>query len=241
MACGIIIGSDQAHQRLLPTWWLNYRLHNNFPVTFIDFGMDERGVEWCRARGRVIPLTEKIVFSSYSPEMKKVFGHLPQSVRSAWFKKPLACLKTPYERTLWVDTDCLIRAHLGPLFEHASSFALTEEPKAVIDRWRKLHYLAPHEKLYNSGVIAFEKNSPLLPLWVEACKKRFRGDQEALSAVFYQHRFKPLKLPPTYNWILTTLPMNKKAHILHFAGKSKQTLMTLIHQAETSLKQPLQL
>lgn len=48
---GVIIGCTQILERHLPWWWINYRLHNDNPVTFFDFGMSPPAKEWCKKKG----------------------------------------------------------------------------------------------------------------------------------------------------------------------------------------------
>jgi hypothetical protein len=56
MASGIIVGSDQTQEWLLPWWWKNYARHNTYPVVFVDFGMSLEKKAWCREHGTLVPL-----------------------------------------------------------------------------------------------------------------------------------------------------------------------------------------
>ncbi|EKE08358.1 MAG: hypothetical protein ACD_17C00210G0003 [uncultured bacterium] len=130
--------------------------------------------------------------------------------RNAWFKKPLACLQSPFAKTLWIDVDCEVKAPLTPLFEYASHFAMALEQNP---------YLAQYP-LYNSGVIAFRNNHPLLQCWAEWCylkNKTFRGDQEVFSHMIGERNIRIDELPPIYNWSRRSEERSDAA-ILHWHG-----------------------
>src|SRR5690606_28348364 len=97
--------------------------------------------------------------------------------RNAWFKKSLACLQSPFQRTIWCDLDCEIRGSIEPLFaysEHPSGIALRRE-----DPRESLSY-----PVYNSGVIVFQRNLPLIEEWARQSFEKnheFCGDQDLLS------------------------------------------------------------
>ena len=64
--------------------------------------------------------------------------------RNAWFKKPLACLQSPFKRTIWVDLDCEVRRELGELFALGEqSLALTQDAFVAY---------STSYPIYNSGV-----------------------------------------------------------------------------------------
>lgn len=54
---GVIVGTSQRQEWLLPWWWMHYRLYNNHPVTFINFGdLSPKAIDWCKQRGSLISL-----------------------------------------------------------------------------------------------------------------------------------------------------------------------------------------
>lgn len=197
---GIIVGSDQTLEWTLPWWWDHYRRWNSFPVVFIDFGLSLEKKRWCEERGerkvlRVVDFAEE-VDAATAQEWEREFGTQFWESRNAWFKKPMACSLSPFKRTLWIDLDCEIRGSLAPLFEYAdrnTGFAMAKEQIDV----PKTH------PIYNSGVIAFRQNHPLLKEWGERCLKEsrlFRGDQEVLSALIAEKKIEIDEIPPLYNW-----------------------------------------
>lgn len=201
---GIVVGSDLTQEWLLPWWWENYRHHNQYPVSFVNFGLSEEKKKWCQERGELIPLYVPDIFvkekedvkPSLIKEWETIFGNRFWDSRKAWFKKPLACLCSPYRQSIWIDLDCEIRGSLKPLFDfakHPSGIALTKE---------RTDEPAPIAT-YNSGVIVFRRGLPLIEEWADASFERneaFRGDQELLSQMIAERGLSIGQLPSVYNW-----------------------------------------
>ena len=99
---GIIVGCDKAQEWLLPWWWQHYSKLNSYPVAFADFGMTEKAIAWVSERGRYIKLPAAAPLKEVSPERPE-FRERTQEKRGAWFKKPLACLYSPFPESLWID------------------------------------------------------------------------------------------------------------------------------------------
>src|SRR5579862_7309437 len=122
---GIIVGTDLTQEWLLPWWWKHYSAFNAYPVAFVDFGMSDPVKDWCRERGELISLFVADVFVAEREEidpalvkqMEEACGKEFWPSRHAWFKKPLACLQSPFVKSLWIDLDCEIRGQLDPLFD----------------------------------------------------------------------------------------------------------------------------
>ena len=178
---GVIVGCAQNHEWMLPWWWLNFRLHNEYPVTFFNFGdMSETAKEWCRKRGTLkkVRMPHKIAPKEAVDEnLRAIWEPLVSDLdvweaRAHFFKKPFACLQSPYERTVWIDLDAQVRQPIDPLFDFCDSqteFSVVEEPESVIEEHEKCGMLNKGEIEYNTGVIAFKKESPILKEWAEAC------------------------------------------------------------------------
>lgn len=200
MVEGVVVGSDQTQEWLLPWWWDHYTHHNRYPVTFADFGLSLEKKMWCRERGTLVTLREidfALERDAIDPELVAVweaqFGKAFWPSRGAWFKKPLACLSSPFERSLWLDLDCEVRGNLAPLFElaeHPSGIAMARDSFEV-------------PGIYNSGVIAFRRDLPLLHDWARASFEQnhtFRGDQELLSYLIAEQKLTIGEISPLYNW-----------------------------------------
>lgn len=225
---GIIIGSDQSQEWLLPWWWEHFRRHNNLPVTFVDLGLSKNKKEWCRSRGELIPLRVADIFVCGREEVDpKLFCSWKGNEgvdfwenREVWFKKPLACLQSPYRRSIWIDLDCQI---MGPLEE---LFLTCEAPPGfAICRDRYANYLTT--PTYNSGVIVFQRGLQILETWAELSFTKnhlFRGDQDLLSYLIAEKNILVTELSSIYNW-----PAPEKSDvpimIYHWAGSAVKSIL----------------
>ncbi len=82
-------GCEKSQEKFLKPWFENYTKHNDYPVTFCDFGMSEKAAAWCKQNGTLL------------------------KAKSKAFALP----KSPYENTIWTDINCVIKQTIGPLFE----------------------------------------------------------------------------------------------------------------------------
>ncbi len=224
---GIIVGCDCSQEWLLDWWWSHYARYNSYPVAFFDFGLSENGLRWCSEKGAVIPLPPSPPLKPVSPENKLLWEERAGSgiwpFRAAWFKKPLAFLRSPFPLSLWIDLDCEIRGSLEPLF---NTLALGADIALVPER----HQRPSEETAYNSGVAAFRQNSAILQKWSELClnaNEQFMGDQNALSRAISLHRPSLTLLPDLYNWTMDR-GFREDALILHYISRWKLDLLKLL-------------
>ena len=215
MKRGIVAASDLTQEWILPWWWDNYRKHNSYPVAFVDLGMSFEMKAWCKKRGELIPL-RVVDFASGKEEIdpplakqwKEDHGTFFWDYRNAWFKKPLACLKSPFQKTIWIDIDCEIRGALQPLFKY--------EGLAMAKDWNNAS-----KEVYNSGVIVFDQGSlPLIQEWADGCFKdhaSFPGDQDILSDIIAKKGVRIGQIPDEYNWSRCR-EVNPDAIINHWHG-----------------------
>ncbi|MBS0627492.1 MAG: hypothetical protein JSS09_04705 [Verrucomicrobia bacterium] len=137
--------------------------------------------------------------------------------REAWFKKPFSLLLCPFSSGLWIDVDCQVKGSLEGIF-HCMNFDVTLG--VAKDRDLQSNFLTPKEIQYNSGVIAFKKDAPILKEWIEtslAMEHLLPGDQETLSRAISSFQPKMIELPSIYNWYRSYGP-NENAIIHHFCG-----------------------
>lgn len=221
MTKGILIGCDQNQEWMLEWWWAHYSRHNCYPVAFVDFGMSQEAKKWCQSKGHWISLDapknfvfpKTLISSELISEWEKVYGKELWQGREKWFYKPFALQQTPFDETIWVDLDCEITGPLAPLFQKIhtySKMALALE----INR-------STEEEVYNSGVIAYHRSSPLLEHWTDLSFRhndRFLGDQDVLTFIINSENIEVTELPSKYNWVVRE-GVNFEAIILHWAGK----------------------
>lgn len=245
---GIIVGCANNQEWILPWWYMNYQQYNNYPITFIDFGdMSLAAKSWCHKRGQLMSLnipTNEFVHaqSKFQPELVNLwnttYGDDVWLARLEFFKKPFACLASPYQRTVWMDLDCQIFKSIQPLFdfcENPQGIAVAEEIPPVRLWHAQRGTIEPDEIEYNSGVIAFKHNTPIIEEWAEYCLMQgghLHGDQEALSRMLYEKGDRLPPLDPIYNWRGPITIQNEddcnSIVILHWLGSSKNMIQMQI-------------
>lgn len=221
---GVLVGCDLSQEWLLPWWWEQFQKTNHLPVAFVDFGLSEPMKKWCRERGIFIRLKVADIFvaekEAVDPglicEWEEAYGKQFWENRNGWFKKPMACLKTPFQKTIWLDLDCEVRSSLQEIFsfcEHSSGVAIAQELNDP-----------PHQRGgVNSGVIVFKHGVPLLEEWAREaleCNHLYPGDQDILTVLIGD--FAPL--PHIYNWS-RCYEENPQAVILHWHGRHGKTIL----------------
>lgn len=238
---GIIVGCNKKLEFLLPWWWLNYCLHNAYPVTFIDFGdLSPAAVKWCKQHGNYIKsdLEHSDWFSKQyvtpeSAEKWEMYQASIWDVRSIFFKKPFSLLLSTYKKTMWIDIDCQVRGSLAPVFDYyleQAENALVKEPYKEDAKERELRELLPGEHIYNAGVIAFRHGSQLITDWCQLILKNytlFRCDQSVLSRMLFEENHSLALLPSVYNWPFASA-FNPKVVILHWWTTSKNLIPHLM-------------
>ena len=232
---GVVVGCSQTQEWLLPWWWMHYSTHNQIPVTFVDFGdMSQEARQWCEKKGKLTSLSfsiEKFIAGkdSVSSEHAKIWKGLELDVwqrRLQWFKKPFACLQSPYKWSLWLDLDCEIRKSLSPLFSFSDNpmkMALAEEPPLVQKFHEQKGLIQFGEIEYNTGVIAFQHGSTIIQDWAKMgiqFNNALRGDQEAYSRMVFLNDLQIPKLDPIYNW-RGEFAVDETVAIIHWLGGSK--------------------
>jgi hypothetical protein len=231
---GVLTGCDRAQEALLPWWYAHFRAHNpDLPVTFADFGLSEQARRFAAERGQVIEvqgcqvgLLAEERERRWSPRWR---GELGQ-IRQQWFKKPFACLASPYAHTLWLDADCQVRGDLSPLFVFLSlgyELALVPEPLRGQRVAQAEGYTRYGETSYSSGVVAFAPHSSVIAAWAKRTEEEsgsFLGDQNALSLEIFLLKPPLFELPEAYNWRMEDGP-NPEALILHYNGDARTALL----------------
>ena len=244
-AKGIIVGSDNLIEWILPWWWYHLTSHNNFPIAFMDFGMSQKAIEWCKKRGEVISVPDNLKVKGkkkVSSSLAKKWRHRMKgdiwNARKQWFKKPLAFSLSPFVKTLWLDLDCEVRTNISELFnfcEENIEIVLAKDhinPEILI---KDLKLIYPDEKYYNSGVVIFRKDAKCITSFAKKAysdNHLFLGDQCLLSRILYEEKTPLFELPEEYNWPIIAKP-NPKAKIYHWLcgiGKEhiKKELNTLL-------------
>ncbi|MBI2809471.1 MAG: hypothetical protein HYX67_01380 [Candidatus Melainabacteria bacterium] len=213
---GIVVACDLSQEWLLPWWWEHYSVYNSHPVAFVDLGMSETMRQWCKERGDYIFLPVADIFvealdPSLVKKMESEFGSEFWPSRNAWFKKPLACLQSPFKRSIWLDLDCAVLGPLDALFELCDEgFAAAVEQA----------YFEPGKIDFNTGVMVFKRGLTLIETWAEWSVERnrqFRGDQDVLATLLTEQKLPVVEIPACYNWSRTR-ECTPQTVVLHYHG-----------------------
>ncbi len=223
---GILVGCDSRQEWLLEWWWERYSAENDFPVTFIDFGMTQQARNWCQHRGEVISVSMDSSFVKSKEEIclgeanmwEVLYGSTLWEARSNWFKKPFACLHSVYKKTIWIDLDCEILRSIGCLFSACNA----ECPLALVREHGTENFPKLDPRVYyNGGVIVFFHGSEIIRKWAEDSILRnghFWSDDNLLSALISEHLVSVMDLPDLFNWNFMW-GVNIHAIIFHWVGR----------------------
>ena len=238
---GVIIASSKEQEWLLPWWWENYSKHNAFPVTFVDFGLSEDGKSFCRQKGELveIPFFPSIGKKEETEKEKLLFwetiyrSNTWKDKRSFWHKKSIALLQTPYEYTLWLDTDCEVHTCLDPLFEQIAkedSILICPDPAEIQESEKAKGHISAEEVIFNSGVIGFTRESKYIMEWAQhtvVAHGSYFGDDSLLSRLIYEKKWPVQQLDPLYNWRQITQGKQLDVKITHWVGEAGKFLISM--------------
>jgi hypothetical protein len=225
MSRGVLVASDERAEWLLPWWWERYSARNTLPVCFVDLGLSHFGRTFCKEKGSLHTLDansscalKEELPKERAARWEEIYGKELWEMRSAWFKKPLALEKSPFKKTLWLDLDCEVLAPLEPLFDHHAedTFVIALETERALLAEKEIQT----GEIYNSGVILYDRGSPILPAWKSAALLRTHeawGDQQLLSKVISEGAFPITLLDDAYNWRMAR-GLNIHACIIHWVG-----------------------
>lgn len=210
---GIIIGLDHNLEWLLYWWWENYKKFNDLPIAIFDFGMSASGIEMANAIGNIFSIPKELVAEENSKEIsladKKKWEIIFDKKnfwisRPSWFKKPIAAMLSPFEKTIWIDLDCEIHSNIEHMFEFIQNHPLALVRESIesnfLDHIMGCSYV--DEVVYNSGVIVFYPKSDVIRKWYQLTFDQsfaFSGDQHVLSRVIYENRYPVMEMEYIYN------------------------------------------
>lgn len=200
MDWGVVVAADEQAEWLLPWWWNCYTKHHAQKVAFIDLGMSHAAQKWCQQHGIWIPfqgaqdfvLPKQQVTIQNQRHWEKIYGSSVWSARQSWFKKPLAMSMSPFQKSVWMDLDCEVYKPIESIFEGIEKGFL-----GAVKVSKRGHY--------NSGVIVYDRDAPLLKAWGQACLKEHGsviGDETLLSKLIRRNRYPFKEIAPVYNWMM---------------------------------------
>jgi hypothetical protein len=208
MRLGVVTGCDGHHAWMIP-WWLDrLKKHNpNIEVAFADFG----------------GLSDAIQKKIY--ESVDVYIDLTGAkVDREWFKKPLAIYHCPFDKVIWMDSDCEVQGDISQMFNwcNDSHIGLTWDIGPGFNRGINGNTL---KRAVASGVVVTHPKNELIREWCDMClrARHIRGDQEVLNWMLDDRKHKKnittkIKImPKTFQW-LRLEGYNPNALIMHWTG-----------------------
>jgi hypothetical protein len=196
-------GCDQSQVWMLPWFIENYRKHNDTPICFCDFGVDQATIAWMQ-----------------HTKCFDLFLQIKDTKVGGWFLKPYALYHSPSPTTVWIDTDCEVLGDISGVFDYIEPGKIA----MAIDRpWTK----RSGEEWHNSGVTGVKGKPEILRKWMtEVQNNPKRGDQETLHAMLPTPLDKMInftEIPNKYNWLRVQLENDnedsKDKLVMHWTGK----------------------
>ena len=156
----VITGCDSKTEWQLNWFIENYGQNAHQPLIVADFGMSDQYLDYVTKHPRVNGVM-----------------NLRNTQDKGWFNKPVAIFNSPAVKTLWLDTDCEVKANLNPLFKMIVPGKLS----MVEDKpWTKRR----GEIWHNSGVVGVIGRPEILHNWCNAVREKPEvGDQEVLHSL----------------------------------------------------------
>ena len=231
-AAGIVTGAKAVHWPMLAAIALSTNQHA-LPLAIADHGLTD-------AQRRHLKAFAVLWINAPEPTIPKVLPpHHAIAEPRAW-TKPWTCLASPFERSLWIDSDAVpLFRNLDPLHLHAESFLIaTDHPwnPHAAGMYHALNAACPNlnttgkpnpaAPACNTGIMAWTKGEPILTSWrnhaamllahpnlLHLCGVR---DQSAMWLTLRDHEAntgrKPQFLDDTWNWPADDLPAPQSAN-----------------------------
>jgi len=204
-----ITGCDSNNEWQLPWFFENYKKHNDTPLVFADFGVED--------------------IEAVKPHVHAVVD-LTKVEEKGWFKKPKAIYHCPAKQKVWLDTDCEIRGNISGIFGLLKPQMLN----MIEDKpWAKRRGGVQ----YNSGVVGVIDKPVILGMWAQWVQEGGEvGDQEVLTAnlnpttaIKYIN-----SLPNEYNWLRLQIENDNEpatnARVVHWTGaKGNDRIRSMIN------------
>ncbi|MEI7943004.1 MAG: hypothetical protein WCH76_07590, partial [Candidatus Riflemargulisbacteria bacterium] len=171
---GVIVGCIQEQEDLIPWFVDNYKKYCKLPLIFADFGITEKYKNFCKLSGSLMDVSD--------------------TRASGWMRKPFACLRTPFKKTIWMDLDVEIKSDIAQylVFGEGKNIGLSEDwylnnnPNNMGFR----DNVPSDLKIPDTGVIVFEYGNPLIKKWalkIITSGDTYKGDHQVLAVVLREN------------------------------------------------------
>ena len=149
------------------------------------------------------------------------------------------CKQTPYDKTMWLDTDTLITGKIDEMFDYLDDYEVAiphfagwwSDGKGMSKRIKRYEDKCPkewidkaleHNPAINCGVFTFRKDTPYLDEWLKLAKKgdgnMFIPDEVAFQVIYPRHP-EVFIAPMKYNVSVKHDPDTKDKRIIHYHGQ----------------------
>jgi hypothetical protein len=142
----------------------------------------------------------------------------PESNRH-YYNKILALQQTPFDRTLYLDTDTRMCAPLWELFTtlEAVEIAGAHTPTRFLDVGRRPPWFLPS---HNTGVLAYRRNPGLFVEWRRLYVRQYvrddYSDQSVFDELLWRTKVRHSSLPEEYNYRVSALAkLDGPVKVLH--------------------------
>lgn len=203
------------------------RKYYDGPVTIISTGHESNEV--CQNISKITELNVKNVNAD--------FGYVPSGKNSVFLMKASVNKHTPYDISVFLDSDTIVRGSIDELFEMAEKYDFvvpqfstwTTNTKAIkrrINSWSNVypdlmdaaHNFGP---AINCGVFAFKKDTHFVNEWMDKIlpgRQVFIPDETGMQVIL--HKYKHYVAPQIFNCSCKySNPRDPNVRIIHFHGR----------------------
>lgn len=199
--------------------------HYNGPISVISSGQESH--KWCH---KLFDYTNiNIIEASFDESL--------EGKNDVYLKKASVNSWTPYDISVFLDADTLVRGNIDELFEYADKYdfvvpqftSWTTNTKAIIRRIKGWEEAYPHlmdgalnfGKAVNCGVFAFKKNTEFAIKWCDDIKPgrcNFIPDETGMQVVLqnYRHFVCDQKFNVSCKY---SNPHCENARVIHYHGR----------------------
>lgn len=190
--------------------------------------LDEAVTSARSVRGRMPDLPLALITDRTPPENLFDMVLPPEDGLGFKAQKMAALKRSPFEKTLYLDTDTFMAAPVPELFDALDDYDMAmalSVLQRLKDGYRGIPDCAP---VWNSGVIAYRRSEPVLNLfdrWLALHGDDNGQDQPPLRQAMYESALRCLPLTNSYNYKLEfPQPLARNMKILHGRHPQLDTL-----------------
>jgi len=151
------------------------------------------------------------------------------------------CLFSPYDRTMWLDADCIIVGAIDEMFDYLDEHDVAiphfagwwSDGGTISKRIKRYTGIAPQETIdealkhhpaINTGILSFKNNVQFMKDWVELAKKgdgkMFIPDETAFQVLYPSAKDSIFIAPTDFNVsVLHDHDKSKDRRIIHYHGQ----------------------